>query len=240
MNILIVSDHRDLLQSFRKIVKQENFSGHSFSFYTTSKQISSQENVPLINVKNEYREKVAGKYELVISLHCKQLFPAELVRTVRCINVHPGFIPFNRGWYPHVFSIINKQPAGATIHEMDEKIDNGPVIVQKQIDVHAWETSADLYNKIIRAELNLLEEYLQKIIENTYTAKAAQNPGSLNSDKDFRNLCELNLDEKKRVGDTIDLLRALTHPPYDNAFFIDKATNKKVYVEIRLKTADHE
>jgi methionyl-tRNA formyltransferase len=240
MNIAVISDNLFLLRSFKEIIAQHDFKNHSFVFFSTSKEISNKDSVSLIDVANEYKEKIVGKYNLVFSLHCKQLFPAELIKAIRCINIHPGFSPYNKGWYPQVFSIIDKQPAGATIHEMDEKIDNGPVIVQKKVDINAWDTSLDVYNKIIAAELDLLRENIGNIIENKYNKAPSQSAGSFNSAKDFKNLCELDMDEKRRIGDTIDLLRALTHPPYNNAFFIDKATNKKVYVEVRLKTADHE
>ena len=48
-------------------------------------------------------------YKVGISAHCKQIFPAKLVENVRCYNIHPGYNPYNRGWFPQVFSIINKK-----------------------------------------------------------------------------------------------------------------------------------
>jgi hypothetical protein len=45
-------------------------------------------------------------YDVIISWHCRQIFPKELIERVRCINIHPGFNPYNRGYFPHVFSDI--------------------------------------------------------------------------------------------------------------------------------------
>jgi methionyl-tRNA formyltransferase len=39
-------------------------------------------------------------YHLILSFNCKQIFPADLVSSVTCKNVHPGFNPYNRGWFP--------------------------------------------------------------------------------------------------------------------------------------------
>lgn len=240
MEILVICDNEKMLASFMAIASQTDFAQYSFTYCTSSKKSMGNEGIKSIDIKKEYREKILGKYELVFSIHCRQLFPAELVRSVRCINVHPGYLPFNRGIYPQVFSIINKYPAGASIHEMDEEIDHGPVIVQKKIEVNTWDTSLDVYNKIVHTEITLLQEHLLSIIENEYEKKQLSGSGNLNSAKDFRNLCELDMKKEMRVEETIDLLRALTHPPYQNAFYTDKVTNKKVFVEIRLKTGDNE
>ena len=94
---------------------------------------------------------VIEKYDLVISIHCKQMFPKHLIESVRCINVHPGFNPYNRGWYPQVFSIIDGSASGVTIHEIDELIDHGKIIVQKKIELTEWDTSGSAYKKIMKA-----------------------------------------------------------------------------------------
>jgi methionyl-tRNA formyltransferase len=73
--------------------------------------------------KSNHIIEIIEKYQLVFSLHCKQIFPSELISNVKCINVHPGYNPLNRGWYPQVFSIIYDLPIGATIHEIDEVVD---------------------------------------------------------------------------------------------------------------------
>ena len=33
-----------------------------------------------------------------------------------CINVHPAFLPYNRGTHPNVWSLIENTPIGATLH----------------------------------------------------------------------------------------------------------------------------
>jgi methionyl-tRNA formyltransferase len=239
MNILIVCDSAKLLPIVKNIISKEKFTGHLFTYASTSLQISRREKIKFIHVKKEYQKKIIGFYELILSIHCKQIFPAGLVKAIRCVNIHPGLSPFNRGWYPHVFSIIDRTPTGATIHEMDETIDHGPVIAQKRVTVRAWETSANVYNKIVEAETILLKNNIRRIIDHKYKVKKVAN-GNLNTSADFKKLCELNIKKRMRLAEAIDLLRALTHPPYANAFFIDKTSGRKVYVDISLKPAGHE
>jgi dTDP-4-amino-4,6-dideoxyglucose formyltransferase len=239
MNILVICDNKPVLASFKAIVAQTEFAQHQFSYGTTLKE-EADESSSFINVQKEYREKIIDRYALVLSLHCRQIFPAELVEATRCVNIHPGYMPFNRGWYPQVFCILNKQPAGATIHEMDERTDHGPAIARQEVPVMPWDTSLDVYKKIIAAEQQLLKDNLVGIINGNYQTTELPDPGKLNTISDFRALCKLNRDLVMNLGEAIDLLRALTHPPYNNAYFIDRQTNRKVFVEIKLKPADDE
>ncbi|MGB0918891.1 MAG: dTDP-4-amino-4,6-dideoxyglucose formyltransferase, partial [Flavobacteriales bacterium] len=162
----------------------------------------------------------------------------ELVQAVRCINVHPGLNPYNRGWFPQVFSILNGLPTGATIHEIDEELDHGNIIAQQEVENNVWDTSIDIYNRVLQQELKLLEAHLPQILEDNYKTFEPNEEGNLNLKKDFNALCELDIEKVQRVGDTIDQLRALTHGEYQNAYFFDPKTGKKVYVSIRLETKE--
>ena len=115
MKILVITDNDFLYNNFIEIVSllkladRYNFSyRYSFNNKYFSKQYFNYDNFKPINLKNKLEvDIVMSNFSLVISLHCKQLFPSQLVKAVRCINVHPGFNPYNRGWFPQVFSIIN-------------------------------------------------------------------------------------------------------------------------------------
>lgn len=234
--ILIISDNSSLVRSFSDLIEDEIYRSHQYEFRCTKGSETAIDAVltrpiqPIV-VKEEWKE-LTDNFDLIISLHCKQLFPVELVNRIRCINVHPGLNPFNRGWFPQVFSILNGLPTGATIHEIDEELDHGKIIAQTEVPNYAWDTSIDIYNRVLQAEVELLKTYLPKIISGDYTAYAPEQEGNVNLKKDFNALCELDLSKKQSVGETIDLLRALTHGQYKNAFFFDPQTGKKVYVSI--------
>ncbi|HCF64432.1 MAG TPA: formyl transferase, partial [Chitinophagaceae bacterium] len=171
-------------------------------------------------------------YSLIISLHSKQIFPAALVQQVRCVNVHPGLNPHNRGWFPQVFSILNQLPCGATIHVMDEQLDHGPVIAQQAVPIESWDTSFTAYHKILDAEIQLLRLHLQSILNNSYHTFIPEE-GNVNLKKDFDALCEIQLNQTGTWREHLNLLRALTHGDYQNAYFIDDAGNK-VMVSVTL------
>jgi len=163
-------------------------------------------------------------YDLIISAHSKTIFDRSILDNTRCINIHPGLNPWNRGMFPHVFSILNGLPAGATIHEMDEHIDNGKIIVQRQVDVLPWDTSETLYERVLTAEVELFEENYDMIIHGRR--------GNYNSMKDYKQLCRIDSDHTGTMQEHIDLLRALSHPPHKNAYM--EVNGRRIYIEIKL------
>ena len=188
------------------------------------------------NLKSDqHLEEIIEKYDLVFSIHCKQIFPKKLINSLKCMNVHPGYIPLNRGWYPQVFSIIYDLPIGATIHEIDEDLDHGNIIDRELVEKEIIDTSFTLYNKVIQKEKSLLKKNLFSIISNSYTTIKPENEGHLYLRADFNKLCEIDLNQSTTAKDIINKLRALTHDEFKNAFFIDPKTGKKVFISINLE-----
>jgi methionyl-tRNA formyltransferase len=177
---------------------------------------------------------LAGEYGLIVSLHCRQIFGAEVLEKLRCVNVHPGLNPHNRGWYPHVFSIINGEKAGVTIHEMDERLDHGPIIVQQECPIFRWDTSGSVYGRLLHLEKELLLEHFPAIRDGNYSAASPHEDGNVNTRKDYEDLRRLHLEEMSTYGEVLDRLRALTHGEYKNAFFLDD-DGKRVYVRVLLE-----
>lgn len=177
---------------------------------------------------------IINNYGRVFSIHCKQLFPSKLVNNVQCINLHPGYNPVNRGWYPQVFAIIHDFQIGATLHLIDNELDNGLIIDRKLVQKYSWDTSESLYWRIVASEIDLWKKNILNILQGKFEVTQPENKGNLFLKRDFNELCTLNLNEPITMGDAINQLRALTFGEYKNAFFIDKNGNK-VYVRIQLE-----
>lgn len=237
MKIMIITDNKFLFQQIKELVSTPTYEKYTFHFYCSlsNKEFRNDlvdEELKSIDVKKNVGM-IINEYQIVISAHCKQLFPDELVNSVRCINIHPGFNPYNRGWFPGVFSIINKLPIGVTIHEIDVYLDHGAIILQEELQIYDWETSFDIYNRIQVLEMDLLQKHLYNIIEGNYNTPPSEE-GNINLKKDFDELCEIDLKKQVTYGEVIDYLRAMTHKGYKNAYFYDEYKNK-VYVDINLE-----
>lgn len=242
MNVCIVTDNRFIFENFQKILCKKKESLGSFSFFYSNfnrdfaeRYKDSKKFLPIC--LKEVGDDFFSRYELFVSLHCKQMFPNQLVENYRCINIHPGFNPYNRGWFPQVFSILNKMPIGVTIHEMDKELDHGPIIYQEELEIFSYDTSFDIYQRILEKEIELLEKYLDILISGDYETTPPCIQGNINYKSDFDELCKINLNEEGTFGHFIDILRATTFADYDNAYFYDENGNK-IYISINMKKSD--
>ncbi len=82
-----------------------------------------------------------------------------------CINVHASYLPKWRGASPIQAAILNgDQTAGVTIMKMDEGIDTGDIITQKEVEISESETAASLTEKMATIGAKLLVDTLPRYI----------------------------------------------------------------------------
>ena len=71
-----------------------------------------------------------------ITVYWPYLLDKETIQKAKSsVNFHPAFLPINRGWYPHVHSIIDGSKSGVTLHEINEFADKGNIWMQKEINI---------------------------------------------------------------------------------------------------------
>jgi methionyl-tRNA formyltransferase len=186
-----------------------------------------------LDLKTE-SSKLTAQYDFILSAHCRQIFSDALLKDIRCINLHPGYIPFNRGIYPHIFSILNEKPAGVTLHEMTPELDWGPIVERKEVKIQDWDTSLSLYSRILKVENQILIENLEKCFSGNYKTFLPESKGNVNTKADFNKLCAI--DPSKNSGaELMRLMRALSHEPHKNAFVLN-SNHEKIYLNLTLQS----
>ena len=191
----VLSDNFELYQRFINLLKSKDLLD-SFDFYCSKGNIQMIENGLAEIVIESSLDEILLKYKKGFSIHSKQMFPEKLVNSIQCINIHPGYNPYNRGWFHQVFSIINNEIIGATIHYMDEKLDNGKIIDRIQVEKKIWDTSETLYSRILDAEMTLLESNIENILNDATLPFDPEFRGKLYLKRDFDDLCRISLDQK--------------------------------------------
>jgi methionyl-tRNA formyltransferase len=166
-------------------------------------------------------------FDYILRPEMIELFPEGV------INLHPAYLPFNRGQYPNVWSIVEGTPSGVTLHYIDDGIDTGDVIAQRRVEVDAWDTGETLYRKLGRASVELFQE-TWPLIRSGRARRAEQPPeaGTYHRTRDVEKIDEIDLERAYRAKELIDILRARTFPPYAGAYFRDGA--RKVYLRLEL------
>lgn len=181
-------------------------------------------------------EKVQPDY--VMSCGYRYIVPDEILQIPNegCLNLHPSYLPYNRGANPNVWSIVDDTPAGVTLHYMDQEIDTGDIIARRKVEKKFSDTGKDLYERLEDAQVELFKEVWPDVIMGeTSTMEQDEDAGTYHRTDDFEELCELDPDEEIEVKEFIDILRALTFPPYDNAEI--EVDGETYYVEIDIEKA---
>jgi len=152
------------------------------------------------------------------------------------INLHPSLLPFNRGQYPNVWSIVEGTPSGVTLHYIDEGIDTGDIIAQHRVEVAPVDTGATLYEKLEHAGLEVFKANWPKIV----AGQAPRSPqgdavGTYHRTRDVDAIDRIDLDRSYPARELINILRARTFPPYAGAWF--EEGGRRVNVRIELEYA---
>jgi len=93
--------------------------------------------------------------------------PAELQRSV--VNIHPSLIPMfcGDGFYGDIVHRGVKERgcmvSGCTVHFADELYDNGPIILQKAVELDYDDSIKDIASKVFAAECEAFPEALNRI-----------------------------------------------------------------------------
>ncbi|MFD1514265.1 methionyl-tRNA formyltransferase [Halomarina rubra] len=177
--------------------------------------------------------------EFVVACGFTHIVPPEVLTVPErgCLNLHPGLLPYARGYNPNVWSIVEGLPAGVTLHYMDDGVDTGPVVATREVDVRFDDTGRSLYDRLERAAYDLFVETWPAVETGTARATAQdETRATTHYKREFLDLCELDPDEETTVRDLLDRLRALTFPPFDNARIdVDGET---YYVEVTITHED--
>jgi methionyl-tRNA formyltransferase len=154
------------------------------------------------------------------------LFPAGVV------NVHPALLPYNRGQYPNVWSIVDGTPAGVTLHYIDAGIDTGAVLAQREVPTTPFDTGESLYRRLERAAVALFQEAWPQLCAGTLAARPQPPGGTFHRTRDVEAIDEIDLTREYTAGRLLNILRARTFPPHKGAYFL--AGGRKVYVRVQL------
>jgi len=151
-----------------------------------------------------------------------------------CLNLHPAYLPYNRGANPNVWSIVDGTPAGVTLHYMDAGIDTGDIVAQRKVETDFSDTGKNLYERLEDAQADLFQSVWPDIVAGEVSpTEQDSDTGTYHRTAEFDELCRLDPNEKVEIKQFLDRLRALTFRPYDNARIeIDGET---YYIEIDME-----
>jgi len=176
--------------------------------------------------------------DYIVCIHFPYLIPAEVLSIPRTgvLNLHPAYLPFNRGWHTPSWAILTETPIGGTLHFMDEEIDTGDIVHQKEVQVLPTDTANSLYKRILETEYEVFKEALPSLIDHSFKRISQKNlKGSIHKKEDLfaQDMRKLDLDQEVRLGDLLKILKALTtNRVVESAFY--EMDGKRYYLQVKI------
>ncbi len=195
--------------------------------------IAKEHNIPLLKIDNiNDPEAVETVREMGIDwlfvIGWSQIVKKELLETPKkgCIGMHPTLLPMGRGRASVPWAILKGlDKTGVSMFKLDEGVDTGELLGQVVIPLRPDIDATELYDKVNRAHIELIEKYWGDIVADRIhpvkqdDAKATIWEGRKPEDGElFHTMTMLEADR---------MVRAVTHP-YPGAFYVENG--KKVTV----------
>lgn len=171
--------------------------------------------------------------DIIYSVQYHQLLKQEHIEKAAqiALNLHMAPLPEYRGSNQFSIAIINEaKEFGTTIHQINTKIDNGPILFQKRFSIPADCWVAELYELTFEASFHLFKETIVDILSGKYKLKPQQQlettyGTSLHFKNEINQLKEIDLSwEKDKIEKYI---RATSMPGFEPPYCI--INGAKVY-----------
>ncbi len=156
------------------VTQPDSFVGRNKELkYSPIKEVAIKNNIEVfqpIKIRNDYNRILELEPDIIITCAYGQIIPKELLYTphYKAINVHASLLPKLRGGAPIHHAIIDGyKETGITIMYMDEKMDEGNIISQKNIKIEEEDNVGTLHDKLSGMGSKLLMETLPTIFNKT-------------------------------------------------------------------------
>lgn len=102
--------------------------------------LSVSNNVTRITVRPTLENLTGSKFDVLVSDRSRYIIPQSVIEMFngRVCNLHPSFLPYNRGDQPLLWATVEGTPYGVTLHKVNEKFDEGDIISQSRFVLPEW------------------------------------------------------------------------------------------------------
>lgn len=197
------------------------------------KEFAIEQSLPLFQpIRMRNKEKIAYLKEfeadVIVVVAYGQILPKEILDFPKfgCINVHASLLPKYRGAAPIQWAVINgDEKTGVTIQRMDEGIDTGDIILEKEIQLEEKETGGSLFLRLETVGASACVEALDLIESNQATYHPQENEQASFTTLIHKKMGEIDFSQSKIQIER--LIRGLN--PWPSAFTFWSQKNVKLW-----------
>ena len=168
------------------------------------KKLCKQNNIAVCEAKNPNSANFIDHWQkqgidVLVSVAAPYKFKEKLLKLAKidCINIHHAKLPRYQGMMPNFWQMYHQEKnAGVTVHRMNEGIDQGDILLQKEVPVEADESLDHLIKRTKRMGAHFIMEALELIRQ----GKAEYKPNDLSKGVYFCFPTKQHLVEFRRRG----------------------------------------
>jgi methionyl-tRNA formyltransferase len=181
--------------------------------------------------------------DVICICHFQKLISDEIIKIPKfgCLNLHPSFLPEYRGMSPQHWPIINgEKKTGISVHFVDNGIDTGNIIVQKEIDISELEYVFEMQNRFKEIYKYIFVEALRKIKQTNLHIVQNHLPGSYYG---RLKLSDCIINKSMSIKTAYNLIRGVSFPYFgaryeDYIFWKAEVFSKGVNIERKFEIKD--
>ena len=206
----------------------------------TLKNYATQHNIDYLEHKNINSEDFISslkKYDcnLFVSMSFNQIFKNEIINLTKfkIINCHAGKLPFYRGRNVLNWVLINDEKEfGITVHYIDEGIDTGDIILQRNYEISDLDNYKTLLEKAYVECANILYDAILMFKKNQVKSQKQieLHPQGFYCTQRKKGDEILNLNQKSR--EIFNFVRAICSPGPNARVYLNKKEMKIIKVEL--------
>jgi methionyl-tRNA formyltransferase len=179
-------------------------------------------------IKEEFDFIIKLKPDLIVTCAFGQIINWDIIKAPKygCINVHASLLPKLRGGAPIHRAIINGDyKTGITIMKTVERLDAGPILTQREINIEETDNVGTLHNKLSILGKELLMETIPLLVEGKITPKIQEESSATFASNIKRE--DEKIDFSKSSRQVFNLIRGLN--PFPGAYTILETKIIKVW-----------
>ena len=150
------------------------------------------------------------------------------------INTHPSLLPKNRGKHYNFWALVEQSPFGVTLHRVDEGVDTGEIVAQREIAYDWCDNGGSLYAKAQEAMVELFRSTYPELRGGDFKSTAQNSAfASFHHSSEIESASLIDLDRLYSGREILNLLRARTCAGYPGCQFEDQGNRFEVSIEIK-------
>ena len=141
--------------------------------FSPVKEVAIKYDIPVFQpekIRSNYADILALESDIIVTCAYGQIIPKAILDYPKygCINVHASLLPKLRGGAPIHHAIMDGyHKTGITIMYMDEAMDSGDIISQRETEITDYDTMESLHDRLSVMGKELLLDTLPSIIDGT-------------------------------------------------------------------------